>query len=88
MLINIFITLLLLVCSTWILKKLFNLPRNIYLLFMAQPLVASSAPIIVFIGGLLSSQIASDPSLATLPITLLILGVAMASVPAALIAIT
>jgi len=86
MLINIFITLLLLVCSTWILKKLFNLPRNIYLLFMAQPLVASSAPIIVFIGGLLSSQIASDPSLATLPITLLILGVAMASVPAALIA--
>ena len=86
MLINIFITLILLVLSALVLKKLFNLPRNVYLLFMTQPLVASSAPIIVFIGGILSSQIASDPSLATLPITLMILGVAMASVPAAFIA--
>ncbi|WP_246143576.1 MFS transporter [Colwellia echini] len=46
----------------------------------------SSAPIIVFIGGILSSKMASDPSLATLPITLMILGVAAGSIPAAMLA--
>ena len=86
MLINIVITLLLLISTALVLKKLFNLPKNVFLLFMTQPLIACSSPIIVFIGGLLSSQIANEPSLATLPLTLMILGVAMASIPAALIA--
>jgi MFS family permease len=86
MLVNLFVTLFLLLCSTFILKKLFNLPRNVYLLFMAQPLIASSSPIIVFIGGILASQLVTDPSIATLPLTLLILGVTIASIPAALLA--
>lgn len=76
----------LIVISAVLLTKTFNLPRNISLLFMAQPLVMCSAPIIVFIGGLLSSELTTNPSLATLPISLLILGVAAGSIPAAIIA--
>lgn len=82
------IVLVLIVASAAFLTKKFNLPRNISLLFIAQPLVACAAPIIVFIGGLLSSQLTSNASLATLPISLMILGVAAGSIPAALIAKT
>ena len=76
----------LIVISAILLTKRFDLPRNISLLFIAQPLVMCSAPIIVFIGGLLSSELTTNPSLATLPISLLILGVAAGSIPAAIIA--
>jgi len=53
---------------------------------MAQPLAMSSSPVIVFIGAILATNMVDDPSLATLPITMMILGVASASIPAALIA--
>ncbi len=86
MLTNIFITLALLLIIALVLSRVFTLPRNVWLLFISQPLVMSSSPIIVFIGGLLSSKIANDPSLATLPITLMILGVAAGSIPAAILA--
>jgi MFS family permease len=86
MLINIFVTLLLLLTTAFILSRIFTLPRNIWLLFISQPLVMSASPIIVFIGGILSSKMADDPSLATLPITLMILGVAAGSIPAAMLA--
>ena len=84
--ITILIVMVLIVISALFLTKQFNLPRNISLLFMAQPLVMCSAPIIVFIGGLLSSELSPNKSLATLPITLMILGVAAGSIPAAMIA--
>ena len=77
---------LLIVISALLLTKKFSLPRNISLLFIAQPLVTCSAPIIVFIGGLLSSELTTNASLATLPISLMILGVAAGSIPAAMIA--
>jgi MFS family permease len=83
------IILLITICiffSAIILTKKFNLPLNISLLFMAQPLVMCSAPIIVFIGGLLSSELTTNSTLATLPISLMILGVAAGSIPAAIIA--
>ena len=86
MLINIFITLLVLAFSAWGLSRLFSLPKNIWLLFLSQPLVMAASPVIVFIGGILSTKMASDPSLATLPVTIMILGVASASIPAALLA--
>jgi MFS family permease len=69
-----------------LLSKKFNLPKNISLLFIAQPLMMCSAPIIVFIGGLLAKELTTNPSLATLPISLMILGVAAGSIPAAMIA--
>jgi len=84
--INIVIILVLIVISALLLTKKFSLPRNISLLFMAQPLVMCSAPIIVFIGGLLSSELTTNASLATLPISLMILGVAAGSIPGAMIA--
>ena len=71
--INILITIALLLLTAFVLSRIFTLPRNIWLLFISQPLVMSASPIIVFIGGLLSSKMASDPSLATLPLTLMIL---------------
>jgi len=86
MLTNILITVALLLITAFILSRVFVLPRNIWLLFISQPLVMSSAPIIVFIGGILSTKMASDPSLATLPITLMILGVAAGAIPAAMLA--
>jgi len=42
----------------------------------------SATPVIVFIGGILSSKLSNDPSLATLPITIMILGVASSVIPA------
>lgn len=83
---NIIITLILLVITTMVLARILNLPRNIQLLFMAQPLVMAASPVIVFIGGILSTRLINDPSLATLPVTVMILGVASASIPAALLA--
>lgn len=82
----ILLIIVLIVISTIFLTNKFNLPRNISLLFMAQPLVMCSAPIIVFIGGLLASELTTNASLATLPISLMILGVAAGSIPAAIIA--
>jgi len=84
--INILITVVLLLLTAFILSRIFTLPRNIWLLFISQPLVMSASPIIVFIGGILSSKMARDPSLATLPLTLMILGVAAGSIPAAMLA--
>jgi len=83
---NIFITLALLLITTLLLARFIKLPRNIWLLFMAQPLAMSASPVIVFIGAILATEMIEDPSLATLPITMMILGVASASIPAALIA--
>ena len=86
MLINIITTLFILIVSAWGLSRLFILPKNIWLLFLSQPLVMAASPVIVFIGGILSTKMSSDPSLATLPITVMILGVACTSIPAALLA--
>lgn len=85
MVIILFVLALIVVAAIFLTNK-FNLPRNISLLFVAQPLVTCSAPIIVFIGGLLSSELTANASLATLPISLMILGVAAGSIPAAMIA--
>ena len=80
------LTLILIVITALVLTRKFNLPKNISLLFIAQPLVMCSAPIIVFIGGILASEMTENSSLATLPISLMILGVAAGSIPAAIIA--
>jgi len=83
---NVFIALGLLLITTLLMSRFLNFHRNIWVLFIAQPLAMSASPVIVFIGGILSSKLASDPSLATLPITVMVLGVASASIPAAMLA--
>ncbi len=63
-----------------------QLPKNISVLFIVQPLVGASMPIMVFIGGIVSKKMASDPSLVTLPLGLTVAGVASATIPAAYLA--
>ena len=86
MLINIIITLTLLLLSFYGLQRLFTLPKNVWLLFLVQPLVMAASPVIVFIGGILATSMGADPALVTLPVTVMILGVASAAIPAALLA--
>mgnify|MGYP000099896355 CR=1 FL=1 len=86
MFLSVIVAVVLLVCTPFVLSRFVDLPKNVKLLFVAQPLVMSASPVIVFIGGILSTQLASDPKLATLPLTLMILGVASASIPAAMLA--
>lgn len=86
MIVNIAITLALLLITTMVLSRIFSLPKNIWVLFLVQPLVMAASPVIVFIGGIFSTAIAQDASLATLPVTVMILGVASAAIPAALLA--
>jgi MFS family permease len=68
------------------LQRFFNLPKNVWLLFLIQPLVMAASPVIVFIGGMLATSMNADPALVTLPVTVMILGVASAAIPAALLA--
>lgn len=86
MLSNIAFTFVFLIATTLILQRYFSLPRNIWLLFLIQPLVMAASPVIVFIGGILSTKLTNNVELATLPITIMIMGVASAAIPAALLA--
>ena len=75
-----------LLMSSVLIARFAGLPKNITLLFIAQPLVMAAAPVMVFVGGLISTDMAPDPSLVTLPLGMMIAGVAAATVPAALLA--
>lgn len=56
--------------------------RNARVLALAQSLGGASPAIIVSLGGIVGTQIAPDPALATLPISVFNLGMALATVPA------
>ena len=86
MLSTLLIALTLLFLTAFFLAKVLHLPKNIWVLFLVQPLAMSASPVIVFIGGILSTQLAPDPSLATLPLTLMIIGTACSTIPAAMLA--
>jgi MFS family permease len=57
--------------------------RNVLLLTVAQALGGAVAPIIVSLGGIVGMQLAENKALATLPVSLLNVGVALAVIPAA-----
>ena len=59
--------------------------RNVYILTAAQALAGCSTIMLVAFGGIVGARIAPLPALATLPLSLSILGVAAMSLPAALI---
>jgi MFS family permease len=82
---TLFISLISLLAISLFGRHFVNLPKNIWLLFLAQPLAMSSAPMIVFAGGLVATKIAPDPELATLPLTMMILGTASAVIPASML---
>ena len=59
--------------------------RNIMVLATAQALGAASPPIIISLGGIIGQTLSSVPALATLPVSLYNLGLAMGTIPAAMI---
>jgi len=79
------ITLFLLLAIALIGHRISGLPKNIWLLFIAQPLALSSASMMVMAGGLLGAEIAPSPQYATIPLTLMILSTAAGVFPAALL---
>lgn len=59
--------------------------RNILVLTGAQALGAASPPIIVSLGGIVGQTLSSVPALATLPVSLYNLGLALGTIPAAMV---
>lgn len=59
--------------------------RNAWILVAAQSLGGASSPIIISLGGLVGQQLAADPAAATLPVSMLNLGLAVGTLPAAVI---
>ncbi|MDJ1156929.1 MFS transporter [Chelatococcus sp. SYSU_G07232] len=59
--------------------------RNVLVLACAQALGGASPPIVVSLGGIVGHMLASDKALATLPVSLLNLGLAMGTIPAAML---
>jgi MFS family permease len=59
--------------------------RNIAVLALAQTLGGSNGPVIISLGGLVGLKLSPDPALATLPVSVFNLGLALGTVPAALV---
>jgi MFS family permease len=59
--------------------------RNVAILSGAQALAASAGPFVTLAGGIVGQSLAPSPLLATLPITALVVGLATAAVPVALL---
>ncbi|EHN74853.1 major facilitator transporter, partial [Streptomyces coelicoflavus ZG0656] len=59
--------------------------RNITVLTAAQALGGASAPIVMSLGGLVGHQLAPDPAMATVHVSVFGLGLAAGTIPAALI---
>ncbi len=78
--------LLLLFFSAYLIDRFAGLHRNVSLLFLAQPLIMAVAPLMVFIGGIIAKPMAPNLSLVTLPLTVMIVGVAVATIPVAMLA--
>jgi MFS family permease len=62
-----------------------KLPLNVWILTVAQALMMSVSPIIVFIGGLIGAKLAPVSNMATLPIAAIIIGTALAVVPVTMV---
>ncbi len=60
--------------------------KNIGLLSAAQAIVGSQQALIMSVGAMVGMMLAPDPSLATLPITFMVLGLALFAGPAAILA--
>lgn len=79
---SLLLTLIALVVASWFIQRYLGFTGNIWRLFLAQPLATSATPAIVIAAGILSISIAPNAELATLPLTLTIVGTASAVIPA------
>lgn len=59
--------------------------RNLVILVICQALGMSGAAMVVILGGIVGARLAPSPLLASLPISLMIIGLAAATVPAAML---
>ncbi len=59
--------------------------RNVLILAVGQALMLSAIVLAVALGAILGNQLAPDPRLATLPIAMMVIGTAAASIPASAI---
>lgn len=60
-----------------------GLHSNVWWLTLAGALGLCTAPLVVFIGGLVGTNLAEDKTLATLPVAAIVIGTASAVIPAA-----
>jgi MFS family permease len=58
-----------------------NIHPNVWLLMFAQALIGSIGPVIVFVGGFIGLKLAPTKVLATLPIALMVVGIAIFMLP-------
>ena len=59
--------------------------RNIVILTCCQLISATGAIVMVTLGGIIGSKLASDPTMATLPVSVMVLCVAATAIPATLL---
>jgi len=59
--------------------------RNLLVLFICQMIFVGGAVLVTTVGGLVGHALASRPSLATLPVALMVIGTASATIPASLV---
>ncbi len=62
-----------------------RLGRNVIILSVCQAIGFSGAPLALLLGGIIGSQMAPSPTWATLPIAASVIGVAISTIPAALL---
>lgn len=62
------------------------MPALIWGLMLAQALALSAAPLMVFAGGIIGSQLQPDPRFSTLPVAAMVMGTALAVLPASQLA--
>jgi MFS family permease len=58
--------------------------RNVYVLAVAQALLGAGTMVVFLLGGIIGSLLSPRPELATLPVSLAVVGLALATIPAAL----
>ncbi len=59
--------------------------RNLWILFLCQCFAVSASIVMVTLGGIVGGELADNAALATLPISLMIVGTALSTVPAAML---
>ncbi len=64
---------------------MFGLPRNVWLLTVSQALMLSVSSMVVFVGGLVGTQLAPIENLATLPVASIVVGTAVTIPPVTLL---
>ena len=62
-----------------------RLPRNVWILTASQALILSVSSLVVFVGGLVGSQLAPVENLATLPVASIVVGTAVTIPPVTLL---